>query len=103
MSALTRRIRAVSLVAAIAGATVVTPLLAAPASADSGGNPAAQLCKSFAAEYPGVNVYGECMGYFNSGGRSAGFAQFICKTELVPFGIFPNLGTCISTLRDAGF
>ncbi|MDH2444290.1 hypothetical protein QDR37_10090 [Amnibacterium sp. CER49] len=98
MSPLRRRIRAVALVTALTGATVVTPLLAAPAFAAGGGNAGVQVCRQIQANFSGVNIYGNCVGYIQSNGSSAGLASILCKVLGGPY--FPNYGTCVSTLRN---
>lgn len=98
MPLLERRIRAIALVTAIAGASVVAPMLAAPASADAGGNQnLVQFCKEQHVQYPQISV-GDCVGNNSSNGTSAGFAVAFCKAFLVP-SQYPTVGDCVSTIR----
>ena len=103
MSPLARTIRAVGLVTAIAGASVVMPLLPAPAFASAGGNPSVQDCKQIQAAFPDVNLYGLCVGADQSDGRSAGNALFFCRAFFLPTGEYENMGSCVSDLRHLGF
>lgn len=94
------RARAIGLAAVLAGATVVAPLVAAPASADAGGNPALQFCRVLQQFYPG-NITGACTSEFVSRGNAAAVDQYFCKYFIVPEGIFPTVGRCVSVIERA--
>lgn len=87
---------------ALAGSAAGVVAAAVPASADAGGNPSLQYCRSIAQFYPG-NITGPCTSYFQSH-DFAGIAasnEFFCKTEFVPMGEFATVGSCVSVLNRA--
>jgi hypothetical protein len=84
----------------LAGSAAAVIASAVPASADAGGNPSLQYCRSIAAFYPGINITGPCTSYFQShdfAGVAATNALF-CRTVFVPIGEFVTVGECVTTL-----
>jgi hypothetical protein len=114
MSLFARRVRAIGLVAAVAGAIAIAPLATAPAFADGGGSggslgyQALQFCKSIQGFYPASNMIGPCESYFVSHYGSDGLPaaqsatdRFFCQIDLVPNGVFSSVGACVSGLKQA--
>lgn len=95
-----RRGAAAVLAVTLAGSAAAITATAAPALADSGGNPSVGYCRSIASLFPG-DIYGACVSYYQSHDRSAAATDvYFCKTEFVPDGYFDNLGQCVSFLNN---
>jgi len=94
-----RRFAGLALALTLAGSVTAVVAAAVPASADAGGNPSLQYCRSTAQFYPG-NITGPCTSYLQSHDFAGAAAtnEYICKTELVPIGEFATLGECVSAL-----
>src|SRR5579863_8716163 len=95
-----RRAAGIALALTLAGSAAGVIAAAIPASADAGGNPGLQYCRSIAYMYPGINITGPCTSYFQShdfAGVAATNALF-CRTEYVPLGLFATVGECVTTL-----
>lgn len=98
-----RRAAGIALALTLAGSAAAAVVAAAgPASADTGGNPSLQYCRSIAQFYP-ENITGPCTSYLQSHDFAGAAAtnEYICKTELVPIGEFATVGECVSALNGA--
>jgi hypothetical protein len=95
-----RRAAGLALALTLAGSAAAVVAAAVPASADTGGNPSLQYCRSIAQFYPG-NITGPCTGYLQSHNFAGAAAtnEYICKTEFVPIGEFATVGECVSALN----
>lgn len=59
-----------------------------------------QYCQSIASLGPG-DIMGPCVSYYQSYGHdTAATGVYECQNTLVPAGVFPNVGTCVSFLNN---
>ncbi len=95
-----RRTAGAAFALALAGSTASIIAAAVPASADPGGNPSLQYCRSIADQFPNQNIIGPCTSAFQSNPNAAkgAIVEFACKTQLVPGGQFATVGECVSTV-----
>jgi hypothetical protein len=97
-----RRTAGAAFALALAGSTASVIAAAVPASAQPEGNSAEQLCRSIADQVPqNPNIMGPCVSYLQSNPNAShgAVAEYLCKTQNLVPGTYPNVGQCVSTLN----